>query len=98
MDRIIPSAQLRAALGHLVLLLVVAVLPWVSSDLVPWVREQPGAVGVIGSVAISMLLAWVTPLTRSFGAGSDLKPTAPSADGSFPVTSLPDAGSQGGGA
>ncbi len=54
---------------HLLLLLLAGALTWAGTDLVPFLKEQEGIAQVAG-VAVTMLIAWLTPLTRQYGVGS----------------------------
>lgn len=60
--------KLPAWARHLALVVLAAVLTWAGTDLVPALQGQPGLAGV-AAVLITMLLAWLTPLTRQYGVG-----------------------------
>ena len=55
------------AVRHLLLMLLAAVLTWLSMDFVPNIT---GPLAAVGGAVVSILLAWVTPLTRQYGVGS----------------------------
>ena len=62
LDRIPPVAR------HLVLMVLAAALTWVAGDFVP--DMHPGPLAAVAGAAATLLLAWVTPLTRQYGVGA----------------------------
>lgn len=72
--------RLSPPLRHLALLVLAAFLSWLGTDgvplltshAVPWLTAHPGW-GPLAAVALTVFLAWATPLTRQYGAqwGSD---------------------------
>lgn len=63
LDKLPPEAR------HLVLMLLVPVLAYVASDVVPQLGIHPLLAGLVG-VVLAQLIAYFTPLTRQYGIGS----------------------------
>lgn len=63
LDKLPPEAR------HLVLMLLVPVLAYVASDVVPALGIHPLVAGLVG-VVLAQLIAYLTPLTRQYGVGS----------------------------
>jgi hypothetical protein len=62
-----------AAFRHFVLLLASVTLGWLSTDVVPWVADRP-TWGITVAGLIAAILAYVTPLVKAYGVGSDTPP------------------------
>jgi hypothetical protein len=62
--------KLPPELRHLVLMLLVPVLGYVSAQVVPAWISDPVLAGLAG-VVLTALIAYFTPLTRQYGVGSD---------------------------
>jgi hypothetical protein len=61
--------KLKPALRHLALLAIAAVLTVVGNDVIPALKDQAGIASVVGAL-LTLLIAYVTPLTRQYGVGS----------------------------
>lgn len=61
--------KLPAQWRHLALMLLVPVLAYVASDVVPQLGIHPMVAGLLG-VVLAQLIAYFTPLTRQYGIGS----------------------------
>jgi hypothetical protein len=59
--------KIPPALRHLLFALVASALTWASNEYVPHLN---GPVAAVAGAAVTILLAWVTPLTRQYGVGS----------------------------
>jgi len=55
---------------HLALLILMAVLTWAGTELVPSLQDQGGAAAIIAAL-LTAALAYFTPLTRQYGVGSE---------------------------
>ena len=64
MDRLSPE------LRHLILMLMVPVLGYISAEVVPAWISDPVLAGLAG-VVLTALIAYFTPLTRQYGVGFD---------------------------
>jgi hypothetical protein len=62
--------KLPPELRHLVLMLLVPILGYVSAKVVPAWISDPVLAGLAG-VVLTALIAYFTPLTRQYGVGSD---------------------------
>lgn len=54
---------------HLIIGLLMGLLGWGSSDLVPWLGEH-GPAAAIAGVLLGQVLLVVTPLVRQYGVGA----------------------------
>lgn len=61
--------KLPAPVRHAALVLLAALLTWLGES-VPALDLPPVAATVLGSV-VALALAWLTPLVRQYGVGSD---------------------------
>jgi len=61
--------KMPAQWRHLLLMLLVPVLAYVASDVVPQLGIHPLVAGLVG-VVLAQLIAYFTPLTRQYGIGS----------------------------
>lgn len=57
-----------APVRHLVLMLATLVLSWASTELVPFIQDQPRW-GLLAAAIVAAVLAYVTPLVNSYGVG-----------------------------
>lgn len=57
-------------LRHLLLILGAALLTWVGSDIVPWLRDQGGAVPALLAALVTTAVAILSPLIRDYGVGA----------------------------
>jgi hypothetical protein len=62
--------RLSPELRHLILILLVPVLGYLSAELVPAWISDPILAGLAG-VVLTALIAYFTPLTRQYGVGAD---------------------------
>ena len=62
--------RLSPELRHLILMLMVPVLGYISAEVVPAWISDPVLAGLAG-VVLTALIAYFTPLTRQYGVGSD---------------------------
>lgn len=62
--------RLSPELRHLILMLLVPVLGYLSAELVPAWISDPILAGLAG-VVLTALIAYFTPLTRQYGIGTD---------------------------
>lgn len=60
--------KLDPQLRHLVLMLLVPILAYIASDVVPALHIHPLVAGFVG-VVLAQLIAYFTPLTRQYGVG-----------------------------
>lgn len=60
--------KLPAWAQHLVIAVVPVLLAWLSSDIIPQLSGRVGWAGIAG-VVLSVIVAVVTPITRSYGIG-----------------------------
>lgn len=58
------------AVRHLFIILAPIALGWVTSDVVPVLKDRNPLVATLVGAAIVAILAWLTPLTRQYGVGS----------------------------
>lgn len=63
LDKLPPEAR------HLILMLLVPLLAYLASDVVPALDVHPLIAGLVG-VVLAQLIAYFTPLTRQYGVGS----------------------------
>lgn len=61
--------RLSPELRHLILMLLVPVLGYLSAELIPAWISDPILAGLAG-VVLTALIAYFTPLTRQYGVGS----------------------------
>lgn len=61
--------RLSPELRHVILMLLVPVLGYLSAELVPAWISDPVLAGLAG-VVLTALIAYFTPLTRQYGVGS----------------------------
>lgn len=64
LDRLSPEVR------HLILMLMVPVLGYISAEVVPAWISDPVLAGLAG-VVLTALIAYFTPLTRQYGVGAD---------------------------
>ena len=62
--------RLSPELRHIILMLLVPVLGYASSQIVPAWISDPVLAGLAG-VVLTALIAYFTPLTRQYGVGAD---------------------------
>lgn len=65
LDKLSPAAR------HLALLVISAVLGWAGTDLVPSLQGNNPIIATLVGALVTMLIAYVTPLTRQYGVGQD---------------------------
>ena len=65
--------RLSPELRHLILMLLVPVLGYISAQVVPAWISDPVLAGLAG-VVLTALIAYFTPLTRQYGSGSSELP------------------------
>ena len=61
--------KLKPLARHLAILLLGAVLTWVTTEVVPSLQDQGGAAALIGA-AITVAALYFTPLTSQYGIGA----------------------------
>lgn len=53
-------------LRHLLFAVAPVALAWLGTDLVPYLKGQPGY-GALAGIAVTMLIAYLTPLVKQYG-------------------------------
>jgi hypothetical protein len=66
-----PLDALKPAVRHLVLMLAATLLAWGGTELVPALQGQGGIVATVGAPLLTLLIAYLTPLTKQYGTASD---------------------------
>lgn len=61
---------MNAPIRHIILLVLSVVLGWLSTDIVPWINDNP-SLGVVVGGLVASVLAYITPLVNAYGVGSD---------------------------
>jgi hypothetical protein len=62
-----------ASLRHLFLIILPVILGWVSSDVIPPLKDRNPLVATLVGAAVVAILGWITPLTRQYGVGSSAR-------------------------